>query len=283
MPPWTDLDAGIRVRQSRAYAMNSTLLLDPEHAVLVDPGVLPSELDDIAGTLRDAAPRGVTLVFTHPHWDHVLGRPWWPQVPLVAHRGLGDLLTHERATILAEAVKCALEHGEEWVPGFEPCTPQLAVSGECRLTLPPWSLVLRDAAGHCDSQITLHLPAQRLLCAGDMLSDLEIPWLDREPAAYLRTLHALLPLVEEGKIETLIPGHGAIARGAEAVLGRLRRDLAYLDALESGVHGAQTAGLTLEETQTRLATVEHPARDAPGMADVHRENVRIAWERAGRG
>ena len=205
MPPWTDLDAGIRVRQSRAYAMNSTLLLDPEHAVLVDPGVLPSELDDIAGALRDAAPRGVTLVFTHPHWDHVLGRPWWPQAPLVAHRGLGDVLTRERATILAEAVKCALEHGEEWVPGFEPCTPQLAVSGECRLTLPPWSLVLRDAPGHCDSQITLHLPAQRLLCAGDMLSDLEIPWLDREPAAYLRTLHALLPLVEEGKIETLIP------------------------------------------------------------------------------
>jgi glyoxylase-like metal-dependent hydrolase (beta-lactamase superfamily II) len=283
MSPWTDLDAGIRVRQSRAYAMNSTLLLDREHAVLVDPGVLPSELDDIAEALRDAAPRRLTLIFTHPHWDHVLGRPWWPWAMLVAHPDLGAALERERETILAEAVRCAREHGEEWTRGFEPCPPQIAVSGERGVTFPPWSLVLREAPGHCDSQITVHLPAQRLLLAGDMLSDIEIPWLDREPGTYQRTLRAFLPPTERGEIETLVPGHGAIARGAEAVRERIRRDLGYLEALELAVGQARTAGLTLGEGQARLAVVEHPARDAPGMTDVHRENVRIAWEQMERG
>jgi glyoxylase-like metal-dependent hydrolase (beta-lactamase superfamily II) len=204
MSPWTDLDAGIRVRQSRAYAMNSTLLLDREH-------------------------------------------------------------------------------GEEWTRGFEPCPPQIAVSSERGVTFPPWSLVLREAPGHCDSQITVHLPAQRLLLAGDMLSDIEIPWLDREPGTYQRTLRAFLPPTERGEIETLVPGHGAIARGAEAVRERIRRDLGYLEALELAVGQARTAGLTLGEGQARLAVVEHPARDAPGMTDVHRENVRIAWEQMERG
>jgi glyoxylase-like metal-dependent hydrolase (beta-lactamase superfamily II) len=283
MPPWTDLGTGVRVRRSRAFAMNSTLLLDPAQAVLVDPGVLPSELDDIAETLRDAAPRSVTLIFTHPHWDHVLGRPWWPWAMLVAHPGLGAALERDRETILAEAEKCAREHGEEWTRGFAPCAPQIAVSGDCGVTFPPWALVVRDAPGHCDSQITIHVPDRRLLIAGDMLSDVEIPWLDREPGAYQRTLEALVPLAARGEIEILVPGHGSIARGAEAVLGRLRRDLAYLDALESGVREARDAGLTVAETEARLASLEHPAREAPGMTEVHRENVRIAWERTSGG
>ncbi|HVP15185.1 MAG TPA: MBL fold metallo-hydrolase, partial [Terriglobales bacterium] len=183
MTSWTDLGGGVRVRRSLAFAMNSTLLLDPRHAVLVDPGVLPSELDDIAAALREAAPGSLTLVFTHAHWDHVLGRPWWPWAALVAHPALGPALERDRASIAAEAAKCAREHGEEWTRGFEPCAPQIRVAGLCEMRLPPWILVTRDAPGHGDSQITIQLPARRLLIAGDMLSDLEIPWLDREPAA----------------------------------------------------------------------------------------------------
>ena len=34
---WTDLGDGVRVRRSRAFAMNSVLLLDEEHTVVVDP------------------------------------------------------------------------------------------------------------------------------------------------------------------------------------------------------------------------------------------------------
>ena len=54
---WTDLGDGLCVRQSAAFQMNSTLLLDPEHSILVDPGVLPSEIDEIAApTLKKVRP-----------------------------------------------------------------------------------------------------------------------------------------------------------------------------------------------------------------------------------
>jgi glyoxylase-like metal-dependent hydrolase (beta-lactamase superfamily II) len=279
MTAWTDLGGGIRVRQSRAYAMNSTLLLDREHAVLVDPGVLPSELDELAAAVRDVAPGGVTLVFTHSHWDHVLGRPWWPWAVLVGHPALGAAMAREREAILAATAGCAREHGETWTRGFEPRGPEIAASGGAGIVFGPWSLVLLDAPGHCDDQLTVHLPEQRLLVAADMLSDLEIPWLDREPSLYRHTLASLLPLAESGAIKTLVPGHGSIARGREAVLERLRRDLSYLDALESGVRAARAAGLALEAAQARLAALDHagPGAAAP-MDEVHRENVRITWE-----
>ncbi len=280
MTPWTDLGGGVHVRQSRVFWMNSALLLEREHAVLVDPGVLPSELDDLAAAVSRGGAPAVTLVFTHSHWDHVLGRPWWPEAGTVGHAGLAAELRREAGAILGEASGHAARAGESWSRGFQPFEPDLAVEEERSLALGPWQLVLRGAPGHCDSQITAHLPARRLLLAGDLLSDLEIPWLDREPAAYRRTLERIEALASAGEIETLVPGHGAIARGRAVVLERLHRDLGYLDSLEAEVRAARRAGLAVEEAQARLASMDYVGKGAAyPMDDVHRENVRIAWER----
>ena len=274
---WTDLGGGILVRRSVAYAMNSVLLLHPEHAILVDPGVLPSELDDLKRAVDEARPAQVTLFLTHAHWDHVLGRPWWPKARVIAHDRFTAEVRKDRARILDEAVKLAAEQGEKWSAGFEPFAPHEPVSGMRFAKVGPWRVVWRDAPGHCDSQLSMHLPESRTLIAADMLSNLEIPWLNRPPATYRATLEALLPLAEHGAIETLIPGHGEVARGAE-VLARLRRDLAYLDALEAEVAAARRSGLTLERAQESLAAPELPGADATEIANIHRENLKFAWE-----
>jgi glyoxylase-like metal-dependent hydrolase (beta-lactamase superfamily II) len=281
MTPWTDLGGGVRMRQCRAFRMNSALLLGGGHAVLVDPGVLPSELDDLAAAVRGAAPQAVTLVFTHAHWDHVIGRAWWPGARTAGHALLGAELRRDAAAILADAARFAGEHGETWSAGFTPFAPDVAAGDGHELAAGPWRFVLRHAPGHCDSQLTIHLPERRLLFAADLLSDIEVPWLDREPAVFRRTLERLGALVAGGAVETLVPGHGGVARGAGAALERVRRDLGYLDALEAGVREARGAGLTLEETQARLAAMDYVGKGAAyPMDEVHRGNVRIAWERA---
>lgn len=281
--PWTDLGGGIRVRQSVAYAMNSVLLLDPEHAIVVDPGVLPSELDDLKRAVDEAGPEQVTLFLTHAHWDHVLGRPWWPKAQVIAHDRFEAEVRADRARILEEAVRLAAGHGETWSAGFTPFAPDEAVSGMRFAKLGPWRTVWRDAPGHCDSQLSLHLPESRTLIAADMLSDIEIPWLNRPPPAYRATLEALLPLAEHGAIETLVPGHGGIATGAEAVLARLRRDLDYLEALEAGVGDARRRGLSLEEAQATIAatSLAGAGLDTGAMLEIHRNNVKIAYEEPG--
>jgi glyoxylase-like metal-dependent hydrolase (beta-lactamase superfamily II) len=283
MTAWTDLGGGVLLRQCRAFRMNSALLLDRAHAVLVDPGVLPSELDELAARVRGAAPDAVTLVFTHAHWDHVIGRAWWPGARTAGHPLLGAELQRDAEAILADAVRFAGEHGETWSAGFTPFAPDVAAGDGHELTAGPWRLVLREAPGHCDSQVTIHLPERRLLFAADLLSDLEIPWLDRAPAVFRRTLERLAALVTGGAVETLVPGHGTVAHGAQAALERVRRDLGYLDALETGVLEARRAGLTREETQARLAALDYLGKGAAyPMDDVHRENVRITWESAAR-
>jgi glyoxylase-like metal-dependent hydrolase (beta-lactamase superfamily II) len=271
---WTDLGGGVRVRRSAAFQMNSTVLLDAAHAVLVDPGVLPSELDAIAREVAAARPQAVTLVFTHGHWDHVLGRPWWPEAQTIAHDRFAAEVQRDAAPIQESAAKLAARHGETWERSFTPFRPDHAVSGLHFTKVGPWRLVLRDAPGHSQSQLSLHLPDHRILIAADMLSDVELPSLEGPCEPYRRTLEALWPLAEGGAIQALIPGHGAIARGREAVLERLRRDLSYLQRLEVGVAGARQEGLSIEQAQERLSGLEYGGRRPDDSAlEEHRKNV----------
>jgi hydroxyacylglutathione hydrolase len=277
---WTDLGDGILVRQSKAFAMNSVVLANAEHTILVDPGILPSEMDDLAGLVREAEPKETTLFFTHAHWDHVLGRPWWPKARTLAHDRFAAEVRAERASILTDIENLAQEHDETWAQGFEPFAPDLAVSGLKFLPLGPWRLVLRDAPGHSSSQLSCHLADHSLLLAADMLSDIEPPILDGPCAPYRATLEALQLLAQNGAIDTVIPGHGSIARGRDAVLARFRTDLGYLDALERGVREAKTKGQSLEAAQQALAAMDYTARDsAPEwVGPFHKENIGFAYE-----
>jgi hydroxyacylglutathione hydrolase len=277
---WTDLGDGIRVRQSRAFHMNSIVLLDRQHTVIADPGVLPAELDDIAAVVRREDPAEVTLFFTHAHWDHVLGRPWWPGARTLAHDRFAGQVRQDEATIGREAQALAERHGERWQHPFAPFRPDLAVSGLHFLPLGPWRLVLRDAPGHCAHQLSCHLPGQRLLIAADMLSDIEPPILDGPCAPYRQTLDALRVLAEHGAIETIVPGHGGIARGQAPCIARLRRDLEYLAALEDAVRRAAERGASLAEAQQELAAMDYTGRGSTTYPtdSFHLENIALAYQ-----
>jgi glyoxylase-like metal-dependent hydrolase (beta-lactamase superfamily II) len=277
---WSDLGHGIRVRRSEAFAMNSVLLLDREHAVIVDPGVLPSELDDLARAVTETAPRKTTLFFTHAHWDHVLGRPWWPGARTIAHDRFAAEVKRERDGIVREAEAIAVRHGERWEKAFAPFKPDQEVSGLRFMRLDPWRLVFRDAPGHSASQLSCHLPDRRILIAADMLSDIEPPILDGPCAAYRKTLETLAELAENGAIETIIPGHGAIAVDAEESIKRILRDGYYLAELENDVTDAVARGVALEAVQEALAVMDYTGKGSTSYPTdaMHRDNVRFAYE-----
>ncbi len=277
--PWTDLSGGIRVRQSRLFWMNSVLLAHPDRSVLVDPGILPSELDDLARVIDSAPTAALTLICTHGDWDHVLGRPWWPGARTLAHDRFANELRAQADHIVEAARHAATDAGEEWKKDFEAFRPDEAVSGLHFTRLGPWRVVLRNAYGHSGSMLSIHLPEQRVLIAGDMLSDIEIPLLNQTCDLYHGTLTELWPLAEHGAIQTLIPGHGSIARGSEAVVARLRRDLAYLDELQRGVVAMVEEGIPIEEAQSRLSAMDFTGKMADySMLDHHRDNIRVAYE-----
>jgi len=278
---WSTPAPGVRVRTSRCYAMNSVLLADDGHALVIDPGVLPSELDELAAAVAEAAPgfERVAVAFTHPHWDHVLGLPWFPAATTFAHAGFADELERDAQTIASEAERWIGEAGERSPQRFRAFTPDLKARGTAQVRLGPVDVVTYDTPGHSGSHLALWLPASGTLVAGDLLSDIEIPWLDAAPWVYRGSLKSLHWLFEQEDVQLLVPGHGPVAHGRRDGYRRLLRDMSYLLHLEERVGDAWKRGLTLEETRADLASMDYLGKDAAyAMNHVHAENVRFAWQ-----
>lgn len=280
MSAWTELTDGVSVRQSRAYRMNSAVLSRDGHAVVFDPGVLPSEMTDIATRVAAIAPRfeQVSVVFTHAHWDHVLGRDYFPAARTLAHVGFADELERDAEKIEASAKKWIEGAGEAWPKPFAPFAPRLAVRGTARVELGALDVIAYEVPGHSASQIALFAPFAGVLVTGDTLSDIEIPWLDGPPWIYRRSLTALHWVFEQEDVRWLVPGHGSVAEGRLEGYRRVLRDIDYLMLLEQRTAEAYGKGWPLAETQAALATMDYLGKDADyPMNDVHNGNVKFAY------
>src|SRR5699024_10501408 len=116
------------------------------------------------------------------------------------------------------AAAAAAEHIEEIRAALEPSLPahlrewagQVRGYDGARL---PWPGPLAQVVthqGHSPGHGALWLPEERVLLAGDMLSDREIPLAGETGiAAYAEGLELLAPYVERARL--VIPGHGTPA------------------------------------------------------------------------
>ncbi len=249
----------IDVLTSGIWQTNTTILTGARGCIVVDPAYFPRELDAIAA--RAAELGGArAVVFTHGHWDHVMGHAALPGVPVWVQRGLVDAVAAgdpRAAAYLADA----REFDSRWyVPRPEghrwPADLRGVDEGEVELG----GLVLRAVhlTGH--SPDGLGLVAGGVLLPGDHLSPCEIPFVD-DARAYRVTLDRLLELL--AVVHEVVPGHGPRLTAAEAI-AIAHADRAYLDCLlDAAARGDRDGALAI--TLPRAA-------DVVGMADHHRTN-----------
>src|SRR5437016_5271229 len=87
------------------------------------------------------------------------------------------------------------------------------------------------AAGHA----ALLIKERGVLVAGDMLSDILMPFLDLSAADPIEDYLAALRLLEgvADDVDVFIPGHGSVG-GADQVRARIEQDRTYVQALRDG-------------------------------------------------
>src|SRR5262249_18445176 len=100
----------------------------------------------------------------------------------------------------------------------------------------PWDgpeVRIVEHQGHASGHAALVIEERGVLVAGDMLSDVLIPFLDLSGAAdpvgdYLAALRLLEGVA--GDVDVVVPGHGSVG-GADQVRARIEQDRAYVHAL----------------------------------------------------
>lgn len=225
---WTATVGGIRVgvRTSRREHTTSTVIIDDDQAILVDPAWDPDELASIADDLAEADITVVAGFATHPHHDHLL----W-------HPGLGDAPRWASRPTAEAALRCrtSLRHalGPAWPTELGDLVGVVTALDSDRV---PWNgpdveMITHNA--HAPGHTALWIPDAGVLVAGDMLSDVEIPLLEESSTAgYEQGLAALRPYAAIAS--RIVPGHGSIAVGHVAAAARWQADRDYLLDLSAG-------------------------------------------------
>ena len=228
---------GVLIHQSELLQNNAVVVQGRAGVLLIDPGIQGSEMACLANDLGELGQPVVAGFSTHPDWDHVL---WHAELGEAPRYGTARCAAYMRDLLSNADWKARVAEGlppeiAEEIPldlfglitGLPAETAQIPWDGpEVRIIEHP---------AHAPGHAALLIEERGVLVAGDMLSDILIPFPDLDAANPIEDYLVGLRLLEgvADDVDVLIPGHGSVG-GADQVHARIELDRAYVHALRNG-------------------------------------------------
>jgi glyoxylase-like metal-dependent hydrolase (beta-lactamase superfamily II) len=200
----TEVADGVWVQQSEWVWTNAVVVRGDGGLVLVDPGIDGSELSQLADDLDRLGVPVVAGFCTHPHWDHLLWHPRFGDVPRYATAAGARVAFEDREQAQAMAARSVSGIPLELI-GL--VTPLPADGGPV-----PGEIVEHSA--HAVGHAAVLLADRGVLLAGDMLSDILIPLLDRQQPDQVGAYKTALDQLDEAarRVHVVVPGHALSPR-----------------------------------------------------------------------
>jgi cyclase len=251
------------VVDAQGFPTLTAVVLTPRRALVVDTLTGPEEMAPVTGFLAgQAAGRGLLVVNTHHHWDHVYGNAAFPGADIVAQRSCPRLL------------QAQLQGGDESLP-LPPSegVPLPTVTFGDRLTYSDEGETVHfiHTPGHSEDSLVVFLAENRLLLAGDTV-EWPLPNFGQRDGRedWVRTLRQLKQL----PVDLVVPAHGPAM------------DKRIIDATERYVEGVYTAVAAAKASGAGRGDLDLPAEqfiaDGVEVDDVYRrahgENLLWAWD-----
>ena len=239
--------------------VNLTVLRTEEGVVLIDTGsFLPAQHERSFAGVRSFASEPVhTAIYTHGHVDHAYGLPpflreaeskGWGRPRVIGHRAVAPRMQRYTETAGYNGIINSRQFGQRIQWPTDPLPPTLAYSERLDVRVGEHELRLVHARGETDDHTWVFLPANRVLCTGDLFiwaapnagNPQKVQRFAIEWATALRQMAALEP-------EILLPGHGLPVIGAARVREALLDTALYLESLYEQTRAAMNRGATLYE------------------------------------
>lgn len=266
----TQVAEGVLVHESEFLQSNAVVVQGPDGVLLIDPGITEGEMAGLAADLRELGRPVVAGFSTHPDWDHVLWHPDFGDAPrygtALGAASIREVLSKaDWRDRIAEGLPP--EHADEIPMEMLGLITGLPAHAE-RI---PWNgpaIRIIEHRAHAPGHAALLIAQRGVLVAGDMLSDILMPFLDLEGPDPIEDYLDALRLFEDvaDDVEVVIPGHGSVGNG-EQLRARIELDRAYAEALRNGA----------DPDDPRVG----PSAPLYWLADVHAWQVQRLAEKTG--
>jgi len=186
--------------EGRDFDSNSLLFIDSKTA-LIDPGFGKKEELESLGLKPDSIN---LILLTHAHADHFASAGSFRKARILASK--------------KDALKLAQKNPEATAADFFQLKkfPEAFIIEEKEIKLGSHSLKVISTPGHSDGGISFYEPELKLLACGDLFFFKGIGRFDL-PSGNEKELMKSISLVEKLDLEIVIPGHGPIIRGRQAI------------------------------------------------------------------
>ena len=234
----TQVAEGVLIHQSELLQNNAVVVQGRAGVLLIDPGIQRTEMACLANDLRELGQPVVAGFATHPDWDHVL---WHAELGEAPRYGTARCAASMRDLLSQRGLegprRRGVTAGNRRRGTAGPVRPHHRSSRRNRRRFPGMALTVRiiEHPAHAQGHAALLIKERGVLVAGDMLSDILIPFPDLDAANpiddYLVGLRLLEAVADD--VDVVIPGHGSVG-GADQVRARIELDRAYVHALRDG-------------------------------------------------
>lgn len=229
----TQVAEGVWVHQSPLIQNNSVVVQGGSGVLVIDAGITGAEMACLASDIRELGQTVVAGFSTHPDWDHVLWHEGLGDVPRYGSAGCAEFMQDFRAQ--DDWKQQAAEGLPEEIADEIPLDLFGLITGVADDRV-PWdgpTVRIIEHPAHSVGHAALLIEDQGVLAAGDMLSDILMPFPDPgadDPlGSFLAGLDRLEAVAEQ--VTIVVPGHGS---AGDDMRERIALDRAYVRAVLDG-------------------------------------------------
>ncbi len=238
--------------KNQNFISNAGFVITPAGVVVVDALGSPRLAERLTQAIRQLTDKPVThVILTHYHADHIYGLQHFKQqgAQVIAHVAAREYLQSDTAQQRLEASRTDLA---PWIDARTRLVPaDTWIEGATTLRVGGVVFELdRVGPSHTPEDITVYVPSEKLLFAGDLFFNGRLPFVGRANSGqWIRSLDRLLAY----DARSVVPGHGPASSDPKKDIGTTRDYLQHL---------RQSMGKAVEEFV--------PFDDAYAATDWHR-------------
>jgi len=273
---------------------NATIIVNDEDVLIVDSHSTPAAAWALAEQVKTVTDKPIRYVInTHFHWDHAHGNQLYgPGVEIIGHEftrrmlASGESMRGRSYDMFIGGVPSQIAQLGKQIEAMADGAPKEKLREQLRIQQQyreatasvkpqPPTITLTDTMtlhrggreirllflgrGHTGGDVVVHLPKERVVATGDLLTAGPSYLGD----AYLTDWSATLDRLRALDFDTVLPGHG------DAFQGKAKIDhfQSYLEDFWQQARSMHDAGLSAEEAARRIDLRSH-ASDYPTLRDI---------------